>query len=76
MCKGARLRPASLAVTVGGKNIHEVGELSIRECAQFFHTVELSERDRMIAERVFKEVIERLQFLLDVGLRWWKCRCH
>ncbi len=68
VCKGARLRPASLAVTVGGKNIHEVGELSIRECAQFFHTVELSERDRMIAERVFKEVIERLQFLLDVGL--------
>ena len=68
VCKGARLRPASLAVTVGGKNIHEVGELSIRECAQFFHTVELSERDRLIAERVFKEVIERLQFLLDVGL--------
>ncbi|HEY5171534.1 MAG TPA: excinuclease ABC subunit UvrA [Acidimicrobiia bacterium] len=68
VCKGARLRPASLAVTVGGKNIHEVGELSIRDCAQFFHTVELSERDRMIAERVFKEVIERLQFLLDVGL--------
>ncbi|MDQ1456728.1 MAG: excinuclease subunit [Actinomycetota bacterium] len=68
VCKGARLRPASLAVTVGDKNIHEVGELSIGDCAQFFHTVELSERDRMIAERVFKEVIERLQFLLDVGL--------
>jgi excinuclease ABC subunit A len=68
VCKGARLRPASLAVTVGDKNIHEVGELSIRDCAAFFRTVELSERDRMIAERVFKEVIERLQFLLDVGL--------
>jgi excinuclease ABC subunit A len=68
VCKGARLRPASLAVTVGGKNIHEVGELSIRECSAFFHTIELSERDRMIAERVFKEVGERLQFLLDVGL--------
>jgi excinuclease ABC subunit A len=67
-CKGARLRPASLAVTVGDKNIHEVGELSINDCAAFFHTVELSERDRMIAERVFKEVGERLQFLLDVGL--------
>jgi excinuclease ABC subunit A len=67
-CKGARLRPASLAVKVGGKNIHEIGELSIRACAAFFHTVELSERDRMIAERVFKEVGERLQFLLDVGL--------
>jgi excinuclease ABC subunit A len=68
VCKGARLRPASLAVTVGGKNIHEVGELSIRDSAAFFKTVELSERDRMIAERVFKEVGERLQFLLDVGL--------
>jgi excinuclease ABC subunit A len=67
-CNGARLRPASLAVTVGDKNIHEVGELSIGDCAAFFHTVELSERDRMIAERVFKEVGERLQFLLDVGL--------
>jgi excinuclease ABC subunit A len=68
VCKGARLRPASLAVTVGDRNIHEVGELSIRDCAAFFKTVELSERDRMIAERVFKEVGERLQFLLDVGL--------
>ena len=68
VCKGARLRPASLAVTVGDKNIHEVGELSIRDCTAFFRTVVLSERDRMIAERVFKEVIERLQFLLDVGL--------
>src|SRR5256885_1224982 len=68
VCGGARLRPASLAVTIGGKNIFEVGELSIRDAAAFFHTVELSERDRMIAERVFKEVLERLQFMLDVGL--------
>jgi excinuclease ABC subunit A len=67
-CRGARLKPASLAVTVGGKNIFEVGELSISEAAEFFRTVELSERDRMIAERVFKEVLERLQFMLDVGL--------
>jgi excinuclease ABC subunit A len=67
-CRGARLRPASLAVTIGGKNIYEVGEMSIGESAEFFHTVELSERDRMIAERVFKEVLERLQFMLDVGL--------
>jgi excinuclease ABC subunit A len=67
-CGGARLRPASLAVTIGGKNIFEIGELSIDEAANFFRTVELSERDRMIAERVFKEVLERLQFMLDVGL--------
>ncbi len=67
-CGGARLRSASLAVTIGGKNIFEVGELSITDCAAFFQTVELSERDRLIAERVFKEVLERLQFMLDVGL--------
>ncbi len=68
VCGGARLRPASLAVTIGGKNIFEVGELSITDAASFFRTVELSERDMMIAERVFKEVIERIQFMLDVGL--------
>jgi excinuclease ABC subunit A len=67
-CGGARLRPASLAVTIGDKNIFEVGELSITDCVAFFKTVELSERDRLIAERVFKEVLERLQFMLDVGL--------
>jgi excinuclease ABC subunit A len=67
-CGGARLRPASLEVTIGDKNIFEVGELSIQRAADFFRTVELSERDRMIAERVFKEVLERLQFMLDVGL--------
>src|SRR6185503_7288719 len=67
-CGGARLRPASLAVTIGEKNIFEVGELSIGDASEFFKTVELSERDLMIAERVFKEVGERLQFMLDVGL--------
>ncbi|MDZ4825569.1 MAG: excinuclease ABC subunit UvrA [Actinomycetota bacterium] len=67
-CKGARLKPASLAVSVGGKNLAEVGDLSITDCAAFFRTIELSERDRLIAERVFKEVIARLQFMLDVGL--------
>ena len=45
-CGGARLRPASLAVTIGGKNIFEVGELSIADAAAFFQTVELTERDR------------------------------
>jgi excinuclease ABC subunit A len=67
-CKGARLKPSSLAVTVGGKNIYEVGELSIGDAVEHFKTLELSERDRLIAERVFKEVLERLQFMLDVGL--------
>ena len=67
-CAGARLRPASLAVTIGGHSIHEVGEMSIAEAEAFFREVELGDRDRMIAERVFKEVLERLRFMLDVGL--------
>ncbi len=67
-CNGDRLKPASLAVTIHDKNIAEVGNLSIRRCGQFFLDLELSERDRMIAERVLKEVNERLRFLLDVGL--------
>ena len=67
-CDGARLNPASLGVTIGGKNIPEVGNLSIRKTAAFFARLELTERDRLIAERVLKEVNERLQFLLDVGL--------
>jgi len=67
-CAGARLRPASLAVTIGDKSIFEVGELSITEAAEFLGSVELSERDRIIAEAVLKEVNERLRFLLDVGL--------
>jgi excinuclease ABC subunit A len=67
-CGGARLRPASLAVTVGEMNIYELGELSIAKAAGFLGALELSERDRLIAEAVLKEVNERLRFLLDVGL--------
>ena len=67
-CDGARLRPASLAVTIGDMNIYQVGELSIRKASEFLGSLDLSERDRMIAERVEKEVNERLRFLLDVGL--------
>ena len=67
-CGGARLKPESLGVTVAGRNIHEVTSLAIRDSARFFAELELSERDRLIAERVLKEVNERLTFLLDVGL--------
>ena len=67
-CGGARLKPYSLAVTVGGRNIAEVCDLSIGESAKFLAALELSERDRLIAERVTKEVNARLGFLLDVGL--------
>ncbi len=67
-CSGARLKPATLAVTVDGKNIAEVCELPIGESARFLQNLELSDRDRMIAERVVKEIGARLGFLLDVGL--------
>jgi excinuclease ABC subunit A len=67
-CDGARLKPATLAVTVNDKHIAEVCRLSIGESAAFLAKLELSERDRMIAERVTKEINARLGFLLDVGL--------
>jgi excinuclease ABC subunit A len=67
-CDGARLKPYTLAITVGGKNIAEVCEMAIGESSKFLAALELSERDKMIAERVTKEVNARLGFLLDVGL--------
>jgi len=67
-CGGTRLRPESLAVKVAGRNIAEICRLSIRAAADLFDHLELNERERMIAERVLKEVRERLRFLLDVGL--------
>jgi excinuclease ABC subunit A len=67
-CRGARLRAETLAVTVAGLNIAQLTELSIRDTAAFVDTVELSERERMIAERLLKEIRERLRFLVDVGL--------
>ncbi len=67
-CSGARLKPESLAVTVDGMNINELCNLSISNAAQALLDLELSERDRMIAERVVKEVNARMRFLLDVGL--------
>ena len=67
-CKGARLKPSSLAVLVDGKHISEVCAMSIAESAKFLASFELSDRDRMIAERITKEINARLGFLLDVGL--------
>ena len=68
VCKGARLKPEVLAVTLGGKNISEITELSIMECAEFLKAIKLNKREAQIAERVMKEVHARLGFLLDVGL--------
>ena len=68
VCDGTRLKPVSVAVTMGGKNIAEVCALPINETADFLRTLELTEREQQIAERVLKEIAERLNFLLDVGL--------
>jgi excinuclease ABC subunit A len=67
-CKGARLRPETLAVTVGGLNISQLTDLSIRKTLDFLDPIELSEREEMIAERLLKEIRSRLGFLVDVGL--------
>ncbi|HEV2755592.1 MAG TPA: excinuclease ABC subunit UvrA [Actinomycetota bacterium] len=67
-CNGARLRPESLAVTIGGKNIHEVCDICIGEVDEFLRKIELDDRETTIAERVLKEIHSRLGFLLDVGL--------
>ena len=67
-CGGMRLKPSTLAVTINDKNISEVCEMSIAESANFLVGLELSDRDRIIAERVVKEINARLGFLLDVGL--------
>ncbi len=68
VCNGARLKPEVLAVTLGGKNISEITELSIMDCAEFLKAIKLNKREAQIAERVMKEVHARLGFLLDVGL--------
>ena len=69
-CKGARLKPESLAVLVGGRSIADVCNLPIREAASFLGGLELSPREKQIAERVLKEIQARLGFLLDVGLEY------
>ncbi|WP_097958150.1 MULTISPECIES: excinuclease ABC subunit UvrA [Streptomyces] len=67
-CEGTRLKPIVLAVTVMEKSIAEVSAMSISECAEFLGRLKLNARDKKIAERVLKEVNERLKFLVDVGL--------
>ncbi len=67
-CHGKRLKPEILAVTVGGKNIAEVSDLSVNDALKFTHSLELTEREHMIADRIIKEINERLGFLQSVGL--------
>ena len=68
VCDGARLGPLSLGVTIGGYSIHDLNAMSIRDAESVVQSLELSDRDLLIAERVLKEVRARLGFLLDVGL--------
>ena len=67
-CGGKRLKKEALAVTVGGKSIYEVCCLSCRESLEFFEGLELTERQQFIGGRLVKEILERVRFLVDVGL--------
>ena len=69
-CKGRRLKPESLGVTVANHNIAEVCALSINTAISFFDGLELTEREQIIARGVLKEINERLQFMIDVGLEY------
>jgi excinuclease ABC subunit A len=68
VCKGARLKPEVLAVTVGGKNIHEFTQMSVTRAAEFLETLELTETEELIGRRIIKEIRERLAFLENVGV--------
>ncbi|MDI6840691.1 MAG: excinuclease ABC subunit UvrA [bacterium] len=67
-CNGTRLKPESLAIKVGGKNIHEIASLSVTDCFQFFEDLKLTELEEKIAREIIKEIKQRLRFLLNVGL--------
>ncbi|MCJ2540269.1 MAG: excinuclease ABC subunit UvrA, partial [Candidatus Thermoplasmatota archaeon] len=69
-CNGQRLKPETLAVTVGGKSIMEVSALSVSRCLEFFEGLELDERDAKIAKEIRKEIRARLSFMQDVGLSY------
>lgn len=69
-CKGKRLRPEVLAITVGGKNISEVTEMSVMNIQSFFNDLVLTERENSIAKQILKEIRARIQFLVDVGLEY------
>ncbi|MGL4759880.1 MAG: excinuclease ABC subunit UvrA [Sarcina sp.] len=67
-CKGARLKPESLAVTVGDININDFTKLSIRDELEFVDGINFSEKDKIISEQIVKEIKSRLSFLINVGL--------
>ena len=70
MCHGARLKKESLAVKVGDKNINELTDMPINKIKDYLNSLELNNKDKMIADQIFKELNKRLQFLIDVGLEY------
>ena len=69
-CHGARLKPESLAVKVGTKNIKELTDMSIVNIKEYLNSIKLSKKEEVIADQIMKELNKRLQFLLDVGLEY------
>lgn len=69
-CNGARLKPEILAIKVGDKNINELTEMSIRQIKEFLNNLKLNKTEAMISEMILKEIDQRLQFLIDVGLEY------
>ena len=69
-CKGARLKPEVLAVTIGNKNINQLTDMPINKIKDYLNNLKLSKKDAMIAETILKEMNKRLQFLMDVGLEY------
>ncbi len=69
-CNGARLKPESLAVKVGSKNIKELTDMSIVNIKEYLNSLKLTEKEEIIADQIMKELNKRLQFLLDVGLEY------
>ena len=69
-CKGKRLKPEVLAVTIGGKNIAELSDMSIRDAYEFIDGLELTKKEQLIGRQIIKEIKARLTFLLDVGLEY------
>ena len=67
-CKGKKLRPESLAVTVGGKSIDEITSMTIEQALAHFESIELTEREQKIAHLILKEIVARLRFIVSVGL--------
>jgi excinuclease ABC subunit A len=67
-CKGSRLKPESLAVSVSGHSIADVSRLSVSRAIEFFDHIDMTEREGLIARGILKEIRERLQFMIDVGL--------